>query len=128
MAAKGAKRLGLAHAQAGIRRSDALLGEEFDAIWAGLWPQERFLVSLLASRWGTDPVQVVDIEAAMKPGQPRLHLVRNRLIYHHGLLSSPRRGELGVARPQFAEWVANAHPAGGRAETRTPLNEGAPLS
>ena len=124
VAAKGAKRLGLAHAQAGIRRSDALLGEEFEAIWAGLWPQERFLVSLLASRWGTEPAQVVDIEAAMNPGQPRLHLVRNRLIYHHGLLSSLRRGELGVARPQFAEWVANAHPVGGRAKPARPSARG----
>ncbi len=123
VAAKGAKRLGLAHVETGITRADAVLGAGFEATWAGLWPQERFFVSLLASGWGTATAQLTDLESAMNRDQPRLPLVRNRLIYHHGLISSPRRGELRVARSQFAEWVVSTHPArksGGAKSVRPP--------
>ena len=109
-AAKGATRLGLAHAETGIKTGDAVLSGQFERTWAGLWPQEKFFLSRLASGWGFAPANILDIYATMRPNQVRLNVVRNRLIYLHGLLTMPRRGELHFVSKQFVEWLVDAHP------------------
>ena len=73
------------------------------------WPQE--VLPQPAGQW-------LGLCAREYPGHLRHHaakpgtanVVRNRLIYLHGLLTMPRRGELHFVSKQFVEWLVDAHP------------------
>jgi hypothetical protein len=105
----GAEELTVAHVEAGIRVTETDLHGQFEGTWGRLRPQEQSFLSAVAVIGGSEPVPIVAVAASLKRSTGQLDVARNRLVYQHGLLRSPGRGQVQFHSHQFGDWVSENH-------------------